>query len=125
MKFSKMFLDAPCTATGIIRRHPDVKWSRDETSAGKMADIQKRMLKSAYSALASGGRLVYSVCSIEQKEGPDVINSFLADTPTARRVNVAEGRAELLPYQSEDGDLAIFPGDGGMDGFFASIVTRA
>ena len=123
--FDKIALDAPCTATGVIRRHPDIKWNRDEKAKDKMAETQRRMLESAFDALAPGGRLVYSVCSIEPEEGCALINSFLDGNQKASRENVAYGRVGLLPFASKDGDLLILPGDGGMDGFFASIILKA
>lgn len=128
-KFERVLLDAPCSATGTLRRHPDVPWRRSEADIARLAGLQRRLLENAYSALAPGGRLVYCVCSLEPEEGPSVIGEFLAANPGAARAPVAasetEGHGEWI---TAAGDLHTLPCHmaeaGGMDGFFAARIRK-
>lgn len=75
--FDAILLDAPCTASGIVRRHPDVRWLRRETDVAQLAALQKKMLQSLWPLLAPGGRMVYCTCSVFREEGSTQVQTFL------------------------------------------------
>ncbi len=124
-----ILLDAPCSATGTLRRNPDVTWTKSEADVEKLTSLQKRMLDHAFKLLPVGGTLVYCVCSLERVEGEEQISAFLArHENAARRVITAAdigGMAELI---TADGDMRCLPSaladQGGMDGFFAARIEK-
>lgn len=117
--FDRILLDAPCSATGIARRQPDVKLHRRAADIAPLAATQKRLLDALWPMLASGGRLVYATCSVLRAENEAVLAAFRADRADAHRVDVpaAFGRA------AGDGRQNL-PGTGGMDGFYYAIVEK-
>lgn len=131
--FDAVLLDAPCTATGTLRRHPDVAWTKRERDLASLTDLQARLLDHAATLVRPGGRLVYCVCSLEPEEGEWRAEAFLATHPDFERAPIdpatlglgpdavtAEGDLRTLP----DG-LADLPGTrGGLDGFFAFRASR-
>ena len=126
-QFDAVLLDAPCSATGTFRRHPDVLWNARPSDIGSLAMAQARLLGQAASRVLPGGRLVYSVCSLEREEGEDQIRGFLAAFPDFSIDPVAAGEggspaASLAP----DGWLRIMPHHqaGGLDGFFIARFVR-
>jgi len=119
-RFDKIFLDAPCSGTGLFRRHPEGKWTKTEELVRKMAAIQAIMLPHAIDRLNPGGALVYAVCSIEPEEGTGMIEKTLSANGKLRRVDLGLERPELNKYCNDRGELSILPGDDGMDGFFAA-----
>ena len=135
--FDAVLLDAPCTATGTIRRHPDIAWTKDESDLAKLADLQARLLDKAAGLVRPGGRLVYCVCSLEPEEGEDQAAAFLARAPGFARVPIEAGRDGIGPeLLTGAGDLRtapdLLPPDpagpsdarGGMDGFYAAVLVR-
>ncbi|MBI4666371.1 MAG: hypothetical protein HY751_08185 [Nitrospinae bacterium] len=120
-----VFIDAPCSATGVFRRHPEGKWNKTPATVERMAELQGRMLDSAVKSLAPGGALVYAVCSIEPEEGVDQVERLIASNPAITRDDIKSGRPELEPFITDQGDLFILPGQGGMDGFFATRLVKA
>ncbi|MBF0179240.1 MAG: 16S rRNA (cytosine(967)-C(5))-methyltransferase RsmB [Magnetococcales bacterium] len=124
MTFDRVLVDAPCTGTGVIRRHPEIKWRRGVEDPCRMAETQRRILESAARRVRPGGVLVYAVCSLEPEEGEDLIAAFLAAHPDWRRqpITVEEG----VPVQAITGEKDFFsePGYEGMDGFFLSRLCR-
>ena len=118
--FDKILLDAPCSATGIVRRQPDIKLHRRAGDIGTLASAQNALLAALWPMLAPGGRLVYATCSVLRAENEAVLADFRADRADAHRVDVpaAFGRA------AGDGRQNL-PGMGGMDGFFYAIVEKA
>ncbi|MFC7499337.1 RsmB/NOP family class I SAM-dependent RNA methyltransferase [Enterovirga sp. GCM10030262] len=122
-----ILLDAPCSATGIFRRHPDVLHRVRPRVVAELAEGQKAMLARAADWLKPGGTLVYSVCSLEPEEGEKVIEAFLAARPDYRLDPVSP---EELPsgMRPNDGILRILPGtfeaQGGADGFFIARLRR-
>jgi 16S rRNA (cytosine967-C5)-methyltransferase len=124
--FDAVLLDAPCTATGTIRRHPDIMWSKGPADVAAMAALQQRLLGKAAEFVAPGGRLVYAVCSMEPEEGPDVIDHFLAAHPTFVRQPIDTAETGFMPNASGDlrTDPALLADAGGMDGFFIARLTR-
>ena len=131
--FDGILLDAPCSATGTIRRHPDVAWGKTLQDVVKLANLQQRLLDHAATLLRLGGTLVYASCSLEPEEGEQQINRFLERHPGFKRQVLAPaevaGCAELL---TPVGDLRCLPSHwpnavdrlAGMDGFFASRLVR-
>jgi 16S rRNA (cytosine967-C5)-methyltransferase len=125
-QFEAILLDAPCSATGTFRRHPEVLYrARPKIIAGN-ADLQARLLVRAAELLKPGGALVYSVCSLEPQEGEGVIDAFLKE-----RSDFTLGSADALPdfVGVSEGRIRIFPGlletEGGLDGFFIARLVRA
>ena len=102
--FERVLLDAPCTASGVVKRHPDIKWLRRESDIGALAEVQGRMLDALWQVLAPGGKLLYATCSVFSQENTQVIDSFLARSNAARRLPLAELEAgQLLPDAFHDG----------------------
>jgi 16S rRNA (cytosine967-C5)-methyltransferase len=131
--FDGILLDAPCTSTGTIRRHPDVGWLRSEADITALAGTQARLLTRAAGLLKPGGTLVYCTCSLEPEEGENVVDHVLAGSTELRRIPIdpAElaGLAELV---TPAGDLRTLPCHlphadprlGGLDGFYAARLER-
>ena len=124
-----ILLDAPCSATGTLRRNPDVIWTKQPEDVAKLSNLQAKILKHAFDLLPIGGTLVYCVCSLEQSEGPDQVNAFLKATPTAQRMPIQPSEAgQLEELVTQAGDLLCLPSlmsdAGGMDGFFAARLTK-
>jgi 16S rRNA (cytosine967-C5)-methyltransferase len=124
--FDAVLLDAPCTATGTIRRHPDIMWAKGPADVATMVALQQLLLAKAAGFVAPGGRLVYAVCSLEPEEGPDVVERFLAAHPDFARAPIAAAETDLAP--SPAGDLRTHPAmlaeAGGMDGFFVARLVH-
>jgi 16S rRNA (cytosine967-C5)-methyltransferase len=126
--YDAVLLDAPCSATGIFRRHPDVLHRVRPRVIAQMAERQQAMLARAAGLVKPGGVLVYSVCSLEPEEGERVADAFLASHASfaADPVKPAELPAGLLP--DKDGRVRILPGalaeQGGADGFFVARFRR-
>ncbi|MDR6626749.1 RsmB/NOP family class I SAM-dependent RNA methyltransferase [Caulobacter segnis] len=126
--FDAILLDAPCSATGTFRRHPDVLWAARPGDVASLAGVQARILDSAAGRLKPGGRLVYCVCSLEPEEGEAQVEAFLARRPDMALDPIKPGEAgaheaSLTPR----GTLRLLPHqlDGGQDGFFAARFRKA
>ena len=131
--FDAVLLDAPCSSTGTIRRHPDVAWLKNADVVVKLSRLQRRLLDRAVALTKPGGTLVYCTCSLEPEENENAVAELLAREPAMRRVIVAGGdvfgRDELI---SKDGDLRTlpchFPDDdsrfAGVDGFYAARLAK-
>ena len=121
-----MLLDAPCSATGAIRRHPDVARLKQPADVARLAALQDRLLDAAAEMLAPGGALVYCVCSLEPEEGPGRVAAVLGRRPDLVRESVTvEGLAEVV---NGAGELRSLPShlaeSGGLDGFYAARLRR-
>ena len=102
--FERILLDAPCTASGVVKRHPDIKWLRRESDIAQLAATQSRMLDALWQQLAPGGKLLYATCSVFPQENAQTIESFLARSDGARRLPLAELEGgQLLPDARHDG----------------------
>jgi 16S rRNA (cytosine967-C5)-methyltransferase len=132
--FDGILIDAPCTSTGTIRRHPDVAWLRQEVDIAALAALQKRLLQKAVALLRPGGTLVYCTCSLEPEEGEQAILALLAAEPAMRRAPVDAGEvAGLAEIVTAEGDLRTLPshlrhGDprlAGLDGFYAARLVKS
>lgn len=131
--FDAVLLDAPCTATGTIRRHPDILALRRAEDLTRLADLQSRLLHKAASLVRPGGTLMYCSCSLEPEEGIDQIRHFIAQHENFRRLPLVPGEFGIpAGWISETGDLRtlpshahdIGPGCNGIDGFFAARLLR-
>ena len=127
-QFDAVLLDAPCSATGTFRRHPDVLWGTKPGDIAKLSAVQSRMLDAAARRVKPGGRMVYCVCSLEREEGEDQIADFLKRTPDFALAPIAPGEGGAPAGSiTSDGTVRILPHQiaGGMDGFFAARLVRA
>lgn len=125
-EFDSILLDAPCSATGTFRRHPEVLYRASPRIIAENADLQRRLLGRAAQWLKTGGTLVYSVCSLEPQEGEEVIAAFLEksdDFTLEKPVGLPD-----FARPSEGGFVRILPGlleaEGGLDGFFIARLVR-
>ena len=132
--FDGILVDAPCTSTGTIRRHPDVAWLRQEADIAPLAALQKRLLQKAVTLLKSGGTLVYCTCSLEPEEGEAAIAALLATEAGLRRAPITPAEvAGLAEIVTPDGDLRTLPCHlphadprlAGLDGFYAARLVKA
>jgi len=131
--FDAVLLDAPCSSTGTIRRHPDIPWLKKEADLSVLTSMQQRLLDRAVDLLKPGATCIYCVCSLEPEEGENQVAALLARDPRVSRrpLTAAEvfGRAEFI---TADGDLRTLPihlpdSDprwSGLDGFYAARLTR-
>ncbi len=122
--FDYVLLDAPCTGTGTLRQHPEIRWRLRPSDPARMAMLQLAMLRNAAALLRTGGALVYSVCSLMPEEGRSVVAGFLAENRQYEiEVNPPrrEGLADLL---RDDGTMLTRPDRSGLDGFFAARIVR-
>ncbi|MFA5912603.1 MAG: 16S rRNA (cytosine(967)-C(5))-methyltransferase RsmB [Burkholderiales bacterium] len=102
--FERILLDAPCTASGVVKRHPDIKWLRRESDLAQLATTQGRMLDALWQQLAPGGKLLYATCSVFPQENAQTIASFLARNRAARKLPLAGlDEGQLLPDARHDG----------------------
>jgi 16S rRNA (cytosine967-C5)-methyltransferase len=121
MPFQRILLDAPCTASGIVRRHPDIKWLRRPQDGPAMAAQQRRLLEVLWHMLAAGGKLLYATCSVFPDENQLQIAAFLQSHPEARLLRLSD-----IPDGPEIGNIKgqILP-DSRHDGFFYALLQRA
>ncbi len=131
--FDAVLLDAPCSSTGTIRRHPDVPWIKTPDDVAKLATLQRRLLDRALRLVEPGGRVVFSNCSLLPVEGETLWAAFLAETPDARADAIRHDEiAGIAPFVTPEGTLRTTPADwpadepllAGLDGFFAARFTR-
>jgi 16S rRNA (cytosine967-C5)-methyltransferase len=118
--FDRILLDAPCSATGIIRRHPDIKVLRTPEELDKLGELQAKLLKNLWSLLKPGGILVYATCSVMPKENTQVIEAFLKRQPqaTCEVLNAEWGIAQAYGRQ-------LLPSAEGHDGFYYARLIKA
>lgn len=125
--FDAVLLDAPCTSTGTLRRHPDIAWLRRPDDIRALSALQSALLTKAAEFVKPGGRLVYAVCSLEPEEGPGVVAQALQGGAWRRQpISAAELPAEFV---TAEGDMRTLPAHwseiAGLDGFFAARLIRA
>jgi len=127
-EWDAVLLDAPCSATGTIRRHPELPWLKDEAQVKELSGLQRRMLRKSAQLVKPGGTLVYCTCSLEPEEGEIRARGFLADHPEFEIVPASgiwlpegalqpEGWVRTLPFMK-------YGTTEGMDGFFAVAMRR-
>jgi 16S rRNA (cytosine967-C5)-methyltransferase len=131
--FDAVLVDAPCTATGTIRRHPDIPWRKMPADIAALAALQRRLLDNAIALARPGGTIVFCTCSLEPEEGEDVIAAALAEDERIARHPLAVGEFPGLDgFVTANGDLRTLPCQwphpdprlGGLDGFYAARLKR-
>jgi 16S rRNA (cytosine967-C5)-methyltransferase len=128
--FDAILLDAPCSGTGTLRRHPDIAWLKDEQDVGRLTLTQDRLLVRAADLLKSGGTLVYAVCSLEEDEGPARLEALLARDKRLARVPVEPAELRGLDEAiTPAGDVrtlpSMWPQRRGLDGFFIGRLRKS
>jgi len=134
--FDCVLLDAPCSATGTIRRHPDILHRGNEKIIGSLAKLQRKMLERSIEFVKPGGQLIYCTCSLEPEEGEQQIERFLQDSPQVERMPFKDkeiydqnqwltdkGDIRLLPFYAPPSSDELTDDLSGMDGFFISRLT--
>lgn len=117
--FDRILLDAPCSATGVIRRQPDIKWHRRDADIAALVQRQAEMLDAAWPMLRPGGRLVYATCSVLRDENDRQIDAFLARTPTARAAALPDDLGRRVGVGAQR-----WPQAEGGDGFFYAALDK-
>ena len=117
--FDRILLDAPCSATGVIRRHPDIKLHRRADDIAALARGQARLLGASWPLLSRGGRLLYATCSILRAENEDVVAAFLHAHPDAQPMDFA-----LQAGHAAGAGRQILPGEGGLDGMYYAVIEK-
>jgi 16S rRNA (cytosine967-C5)-methyltransferase len=127
-RYDRILLDAPCTASGIVRRHPDIPWLRRPADVAQLATQQARLLDALWPLLGPAGRLLFAVCSVFVDEGEQQVQRFVSRTPDARllllpgrRANAAPG-LQLLPAEADADTADGLPGV--HDGFFYALIEK-
>ena len=132
--FDAVLLDAPCSSTGTVRRHPDVPWTKTPADIAKLADLQKRLLACAVTLVRPGGRIVFSNCSLDPQEGEELVDAFLAEVSGIAVDPIRPDETPGIgPSVTERGWLRTTPAGldlgrpqiSGLDGFFAARFRRA
>ena len=113
-QFDRILLDAPCSATGVIRRHPDIKWLRRGDDIAALAELQSEILDAMWQQLKPGGTLVYATCSVTPQENSEQVKAFLERT----------ANAQLEGSPADNPGRQVLPGEEDMDGFYYAILTK-
>jgi 16S rRNA (cytosine967-C5)-methyltransferase len=129
-KFDAILIDAPCSGTGTLRRHPDIAWLKDEEDVSRLTVTQDRLLVHALDLLKPGGMLVYAVCSLQQDESADRIEALLARESRVQRAAVQPAELPgLTDAITPAGDVRTLPSmwseRGGIDGFYIARLAAA
>ena len=119
--FDAILLDAPCTASGIVRRHPDVRWLRRGSDVAQLAGLQARLLAALWPLLRPGGRMLFCTCSVFRAEGDGQIRAFLARNTDAR---LLPSPGHLFPGSPDKRDALPDNGPGEHDGFFYALLQK-
>ena len=117
--FDRILLDAPCSATGVIRRHPDIRWLRKSSDIDNLAALQRQILDTLWALLKPGGTMLYATCSILPQENTQQIQQFLAQTPDAQLSPVTKTETTERPGRQ------ILPGEQQMDGFYYARLVKS
>ncbi|MHA6198139.1 16S rRNA (cytosine(967)-C(5))-methyltransferase RsmB [Pseudomonas wadenswilerensis] len=117
--FQRILLDAPCSATGVIRRHPDIKLTRQADDIAALASLQGELLDALWPTLEVGGMLLYATCSTLPTENTEVIAAFLARTPGARELDLATDAGIRQPHGRQ-----LLAQEGGHDGFYYAKLIK-
>jgi 16S rRNA (cytosine967-C5)-methyltransferase len=119
--FDGIVLDAPCSASGIVRRHPDIPWLRREADIASLAQTQTRLLQALWPLLRPGGVMVYCTCSVFRAEGQDRIDSFLAHNTDVR---LRPSPGHLIPSAPANALGLLDNGQGDHDGFYYAVLEK-
>jgi 16S rRNA (cytosine967-C5)-methyltransferase len=123
--FDRILVDAPCSSTGVIRRHPDIKLLRRASDIPSLVAVQEQILRSAFSMLAPGGRLVYCTCSLVPAENEEVVERLLATEPSARVAAMPPATTLAPGAQDRRLGIQLIPGSqAGSDGFYYACLEK-
>jgi len=132
--FDRILVDAPCSGTGTLARHPEIRWRLSQEQLAEFHILQVRILASAIQQLAPGGRLVYSTCSMEPEENEDVVSEVLKSAPTIKRAPQNEVTKSLEPHLvpgldaqnlvDANSQVRTSPATQRTDGFFAAVLIK-
>ncbi|AVO56425.1 16S rRNA (cytosine(967)-C(5))-methyltransferase RsmB [Pseudomonas chlororaphis] len=122
--FQRILLDAPCSATGVIRRHPDIKLTRQADDIAALATLQGELLDTMWSTLEVGGILLYATCSTLPTENTEVIEAFLARTPGARELDIAGQLGQPPAGLKQPHGRQLLAQEGGHDGFYYAKLIK-
>jgi 16S rRNA (cytosine967-C5)-methyltransferase len=122
--FDRILLDAPCSALGVIRRHPDIRLRKSPSDIDKLPALQGRLLRAAWQLLAPGGRLVYATCTLTRSENRGVIGDFLGSTPGASAVPSEEWEGWPGFGEADEFGRQILAGEAGADGFYYAALSK-
>jgi len=123
MPFDRILLDAPCSATGVIRRHPDIKHLRRMSDISQLSEIQLKLLHRLWETLKPGGRILYATCSILPQENMHIIERFMQEQPHAKHLPLIIECIES--FQDESFGVQILPSEGSFDGFFYALLEKS
>lgn len=123
--YDRILVDAPCSASGVIRRHPDIKLLRRDADVPRLAALQRTLVARLWELLAPGGRLLYVTCSVFRAENRAVVEDFLAATPDARPDSLLPNNNIRALMRPEGPGHQILPGTAGLDGFFFAPLVKA
>jgi 16S rRNA (cytosine967-C5)-methyltransferase len=122
--FDGILLDAPCSASGVIRRHPDIKLLRRESDLNALAALQRELLEALWRMLAPGGRLLYATCSVIAAENDEVTGQFLADHGDAIENDLLPNNNIRDLMRRKACGYQILPGSAGLDGFYYAALEK-
>jgi 16S rRNA (cytosine967-C5)-methyltransferase len=123
--FDSILLDAPCSGTGVLRRHPEGKWRKDPLTISQIARVQEDLLMSTARTLIKGGRLLYTTCSLLEEENEEVVDRFLTGSEDMVRLDMREEfRDWRQDIFSDRGELRLWPHSHDCDGFFACLMEK-
>jgi 16S rRNA (cytosine967-C5)-methyltransferase len=123
--FDRILLDAPCSALGIIRRHPDIRLRKSPSDIDKLPQLQRQLLNASWRMLKTGGRLVYATCTVTRSENRDLIAAFLRSTPGAVTVPAENWAGWPNIGEADDYGRQILPGEAGADGFYYAALDKS
>jgi len=117
--FDRILLDAPCSGTGVIRRHPDIKWLRKASDIETLTQLQQQILQNIWPLLKPGGTLIYATCSVLPEENSEQIKCFIENTPNVQHVPIKEQGIgwQILPKQTSENESS-------MDGFYYAKLIK-
>ncbi len=122
--FDRILLDAPCSALGVIRRHPDIRLRKSPSDIDKLPQLQAGLLKAAWRLLRPEGRLVYVTCTVTRSENRDLIGAFLGSTPDALCLPAEQWEGWPGFGEADEFGRQILPGEAGADGFYYAALTK-
>ena len=134
IEFDRILVDAPCSGTGTLARHPEIRWRLKPEQLPELNRLQSGLLEMALNQLAPGGRLVYSTCSLEAEENEDIVGEALGKFPDVSRVPTSEAARSISSHLAagvdaknlfdEAGQFHTTPGAYQTDGFFAALLEK-
>jgi 16S rRNA (cytosine967-C5)-methyltransferase len=123
-RFDRILLDAPCSALGVIRRHPDIRLRKSPAEIDRLPQLQLRLLEASWRQLLPGGRLVYATCTLTRSENRDLLARFVSVTPDAVVVPAESWEGWPGFGQADEFGRQILPGEAGADGFYYAALDR-